>query len=233
MKKSYVMIGLFVISLIGGFVCFSSSLVGYSILAFTVAAVFGLFGVNRLIGNRNPNQVYERKGKDLLNTYDSILLKCGSVPNMEGRNIIRVESMDDLVDAQFEIRKPICYLKQSESCSFVLLDEKEAYVYVEKLKEDDLSPVEIEINNMKFRNKENRDLDSEMLQDIDKTTIIKLSNKRSYKVSPIRKKNEPKEEQLEENDYTAEYLFDVDELQDVVPLQDVSIAKDEVEILDF
>ncbi len=233
MKKSYVMIGLFVVSLIGGFICFSSSLVGYSILAFTVSAVFGLFGIHSILGNRNPNQVYESKVKDLLNTYDSILLKCGSVPNMEGRNIIRVESMDDLVDAQFEIRKPICYLKQSENCSFVLLDEKEAYVYVEKLKEDELSPVEIEINNMKFRNKENRDLDSEMLQDIDKTTIIKLSNKRSYKVSPIRKKNEPKEEQLEENDYTAEYLFDVDELQDVEALQDINLAKDEVEILDF
>ena len=31
-------------------------------------------------------------------------------------------------------------------------------------------------------------MDSEMLRDIEKTTIVKLSNKKSYKISPVRKK---------------------------------------------
>ena len=86
------------------------------------------------------------------------------------------------------LEKPICYLKQSENCAFMLLDEKEVYVYITKLNEDEITPVEIEINNMKYRKKTSSDIDSEMLQDIDKTTIVKLSNKKSYKVSPIRDK---------------------------------------------
>ena len=228
MKKCIVMIGLFAISFIAGIVLSAMGNVGYAILAFTVSIVFGLFGLHFGFDNRNPDQVYESKVKDMINTYDSILLKCNTVPNIDGRNIIKVETMDDLVDAQYEIRKPICYLKQSESCAFILLDEKEVYVYIEKLHEDVLSPVEIEINNMKFRKKENSDIDSEMLQDIDKTTIIKLSNKKSYKVSPIRKNKEEEEKKQIENDYTAEYLFDQEELQDVT-----ASSNEEVEILDF
>ena len=228
MKKTklYIMLGLCGFFVIIGILCLTRSLVGYSILAFTTAVIFGLFAVHSYLGNRSPDIRYESEVRDILNTFDSILLKCSSVPSIDGRNIIRVETMDDLVDAQYEIRKPICYLKQSESCSFVLLDEKEAYIYVEKIRDDVLSPVEIEINNLKFRKKENADMDSEMLQDIDKTTIIKLSNKKSYKVSPIRKNKDENKSSLNKTDYEAEYLFDEEELQEVMP------AKDDVEILD-
>ena len=107
-----------------------------------------------------------------------------------------------MIDAQLEIRKPICYYKQTESCSFVLLDDKEAYVYVEKLNPDVVSPVEIEINDIKLKQKNSEDLDSEMLKDIEKTTIVKLSNKKSYKVSPI-KKDKVKEEKVDKNKHVA------------------------------
>ena len=33
-----------------------------------------------------------------------------------------------------------------------------------------------------------------MLKDIEKTTIVKLSNQKSYKISPVRKKEKPKDE---------------------------------------
>ena len=228
--KSYIMLGLFAVSFLVGIVCSIKGLLGYAIFAFTVAVIFGLFGSHAILGSRNPGQAYESEIKDILNTYDSILLKCSSVPNFEDRNIIRVESMDDLVDAQYEIRKPICYLKQTDSCAFILLDEKEAYVFIEKLNPEELSPVEIEMNNLKFRKKSNIDMDSEMLQDIDKTTIIKLSNKKSYKVSPIRKNKEEKKETIKPKEYEAEYLFD-----DTVELLDdvVNNVKDDVEVLDF
>ena len=111
-----------------------------------------------------------------------------------------------MVDAQLEIRKPICYYKQTESCSFVLLDDKEAYVYIEKLNQDVISPIEIEINEIKLKQKNSEDLDSEMLKDIEKTTIVKLSNKKSYKVSPINKPHteESKTEVKEDRKSTIE-----------------------------
>ena len=225
--KNVTLFVLFVTGLIISIICYARTLTGYSILFLTISILLGLFSGYQYFQSRNPKSAYENEVKKILNTYDSILLKCNTIPNFDNRNIIRVESMDDLIDAQFEIRKPICYLKQSENCSFMLLDEKEVYVYIEKLNNEELSPVEIEINNMKYRKKENNDMDSEMLQDIDKTTIVKLSNKKSYKISPIRKNKEEKKTSIKASEYEAEYLFDEEEIKENVPV------KDDVEVLDL
>ena len=197
-KIGFVFIGLAVVFGVVGGVLLTTSLSGYAILAFTVAAVFLLFGVTNLLKNGNPNIQYESTVKDILNTFDSILVKSNTVPNLDGRNIVTVMSIDDLVDAQLEIRKPICYIKQTESCSFVLLDEKEAYIYIHKLNDDVVSPVEIAIQEQKVKKKSKDEMDSEMLREIEKTTVVKLSNQKSYKVSPIRKKNGEEEGLVDE-----------------------------------
>ena len=187
-KKGFIFMGLFVVLAIIGLVMLKTELKGYSIICFVLGIVLLIKGISTLLTSGDEDKEYERKVHEILMTYDSILVKSNSVPNFEDRDIITLESIDDLIDAQLEIRKPICYVKQTESCSFVLLDEKEAYVYIQKLNEKVESPVEIEIKNIKIRKKKEKDLDSEILKDIDKTTIVKLSNKKSYKVSPIRKK---------------------------------------------
>ena len=166
----------------------------YSIVSLTAGVIALVFGVKTLLNDRSPEKSYESKIRNIINTFDSILVKSNTVPKLVGRNIIFVEEMGDLVDAQLEIRKPICYYRQTESCSFVLLDDKEAYVYVEKLNPEVVSPLEIEINDIKRMQKNSQDLDSEMLRDIEKTTIVRLSDKRSYKVSPVRKEKVDKQE---------------------------------------
>ncbi|MBQ6497720.1 MAG: hypothetical protein IJI58_03290 [Bacilli bacterium] len=179
---------------------------GYAVLCFTGAAILVVFGGFSLFASNDPTKVYESKVKNILNTYDSILVKSNTIPSLEGRNVVNVEKMEDLVDAQLELRKPICYLKQTESCSFILLDEKEAFVYVEKLNDDVVTPVEIELKELKIKEKDKDDMDSEMLKAIDKTTVVKLSNRKSYKVSPIRKKpmeETPVEEKVEEENVQA------------------------------
>lgn len=195
--KGTVLIVLTVILIGLGLVLIKTTYQEYSILAFVVSFVVFLVGMNNMFQSSNPEKKYEHNIKTILNTFDSILVKSNSVPELKDRNIIMVESIDDLVDAQLEIRKPICYLKQTESCSFVLLDEKEAYVYVEKLNENVKSPVEIEIKALKSKTKSVDEMDSEMLRDIDKTTIIKLSNKKSYRVSPVRKEKKKEIEILD------------------------------------
>ena len=174
--------------IIGCILLFVSHLFEYAIFVFTLGAICLLTGIISIVRYRNPNVAYQSRVNAILNTFDSILVRSSSVPNLEGRNIVLVMSMDDLVDAQLEIRKPICYLKQTESCSFVLLDDKEAYIYVEKVKENVQAPIEIAIDEIKIKNKSREEMDSEMLRDIDNTTIVKLSNQKSYRVSPIRKK---------------------------------------------
>ena len=216
-KIGFVFIGLAVLFGIVGGVLLTTSLSGYSILAFTIAVVFLLFGVTNLFKSGNPNIQYESTVKDILNTFDSILVKSNTVPNLDGRNIVTVMSIDDLVDAQLEIRKPICYIKQTESCSFVLLDEKEAYIYIHKLNDDVVSPVEIAIQEQKVKKKSKDEMDSEMLREIEKTTVVKLSNQKSYKVSPIRKKKGEEEKEFvteEKDDVPVEELEAKEEKQE-------------------
>ena len=188
--KGSIMFACAIALVIIGLVLKNTDYAGYSVLCFTGALVLVILGASSIFTSSNPTKMYEAKVKNILNTYDSILVKSNKIPSLEGRNVVNVEKMEDLVDAQLELRKPICYLKQTESCSFVLLDEKEAFVYVEKLNDDVVSPVEIELKELKVREKDRDDMDSEMLKAIDKTTVVKLSNRKSYKVSPIRKKTE-------------------------------------------
>lgn len=179
----------------GAYYLYTLEFLGYAIVCVTIAVILIVFGIKFLLNSGDPAKVYESNVRNILNTFDSILVKSNTVPKLIGRNIIIVEEMDDMVDAQLEIRKPICYYKQTESCSFVLLDDKEAYVYVEKINPDVVSPVEIEIDEIRLKQKNSEDLDSEMLKDIEKTTIVKLANKKSYKVSPIKKENKFKLEE--------------------------------------
>ena len=177
------------------YVLLHESYFGYLVLILAIAVVLVIMGINLIHVGSSPEKMYEANVKDILVTFDSILIQNNEVPKIDGRNVIIVESIDDLVDAQLEIRKPICYFKQTESCAFVLLDDKEAYVYVEKLNDDVVSPLEIAIKDEKIKNKSVNDVDSEMLRDIDKTTIVRLSNRKSYKISPISKKAKELEKQ--------------------------------------
>ena len=177
------------------YVLLHESYFGYLVLILAIAVVLVIMGINLIHVGSSPEKMYEANVKDILVTFDSILIQNNEVPKIDSRNVIIVESIDDLVDAQLEIRKPICYFKQTESCAFVLLDDKEAYVYVEKLNDDVVSPLEIAIKDEKIKNKSVNDVDSEMLRDIDKTTIVRLSNRKSYKISPIRKKAKELEKQ--------------------------------------
>ena len=176
------------------YVFLHSNYMGYMMLVFAIAAVIAFMGIGLFITGGSPEKIYEATVKDILVTFDSILIKNNEIPKIDGRNVIFVQSIDDLVDAQLEIRKPICYFRQTESCSFVLLDDKEAYVYIEKLNDDVISPLEIAIKDEKIKNKNKTDMDAEMLKDIEKTTIVKLSNQKSYKISPVRKKEKTKDE---------------------------------------
>ena len=185
---SFIYIILSIMSFVATWILYKYILYGYCILSITLGIVFLLLGISNLLKGQSPEKKYDSEIKDILKTFDSILVKSSEIPNLDNRNIIVVESIDDLVDAQLEIRKPICYLKQTESCSFVLLDDKEAYIYVAKINENILSPIEIVIKESKIKSKNREEMDSEMLRDIEKTTIVKLSNKKSYKISPVRKK---------------------------------------------
>lgn len=184
----------FIITLIFAIYLFFNNYIGYGILvlAISVASLVIIYS-----GNKNLNNKYVSKLKQIFRTYDSVLVESKSVPSIKDKNVILVNSIEDLIDAQIELRKPIYYFKQSSTCSFTLFDQDQALIYILKEDENLTSPIEIEIKDSKIKtDKDKNVIDSEILEEINKTTIVKLPNTKSYKVSPIRKKEEEKIEIL-------------------------------------
>lgn len=97
---------------------------------------------------------YARKVKKILKTYFPILVKCKKVPILIDKNIIEVEDIQSLVNAQMEVRKPILYFEEEKSVTFMLLDGEETLVYIIKQDENDENQVE----KMVQSNSENKNI---------------------------------------------------------------------------
>ena len=76
------------------------------------------------------NENYEKKVHKILKTYDSVLVRCKNIPIQIDKNVVMVSSIEGMVNAQIETRKPILYYKEDDSMSFILLDGTEIYVYI-------------------------------------------------------------------------------------------------------
>lgn len=90
---------------------------------------------------------YGKRVHKILKTYNTILVKCKNIPMLYEKNIIKVEDMNSMINAQIETKKPIIYFQEEKSTSFMLLDGNEIYVYIVKENEEIQSEVEDIINN--------------------------------------------------------------------------------------
>lgn len=195
MKKE-VKIGVLVLGLILllsiSYVLYNNGLMNYLIITGTFSVICAIVLVNTLITTRSDEAQYRSKLRQILRTYDSILVKSKNLPKLDNFNIIRVDTIEDLVDAQMEIRKPIYYQEQVESCAFVLLDNMTACFYTLKVNDSVLCPLEITINELDIKNKSSKkdledDIPEDLLSEIERTTIIRLKKGKYLKVSPMRR----------------------------------------------
>lgn len=201
-KSKLIILDVFILGVIvfGGYLI-KNNYINYALIVFAIAVSFIIQELMYRFTGDTKEEKYETKLKKILKTYDSVLVETRKVPVIDSEKVILVNSLDDLIDAQLELRKMIYYFKQSDNCSFVLFDQNQANIFILKSNEEVVSPLEIEINNSKIKNKNKNDIDEETLNEIDKTTIIKLPNDKAYKISPVRK-------QKKSNLKKDEFLFE-------------------------
>jgi hypothetical protein len=158
----------------------------YLIVTITLTIINFIVLISNIFDNSSKESNYTKELNRIFKLYDSVLVQCTKLPNINDKNIIRTNSIEDLIDAQIEVRKPIYYQKQTESCSFILIEQDEAIVYILKLNEEVISPLEIVFSQMDIENKKKDSKgDYKIFNEIDKTMIVKLDNNKAYKVSPI------------------------------------------------
>lgn len=189
----------------------------FSILALIILAIViiitivsGLTGFSIILGalfiilticlgiylKEEPDQytAYIKSKNKILKTYDSIIVEVENIPNIAGKNIIKVKSIEDLVDAQLELREPIYYKNDNDSCFFLLLHYNEACIFILKMNDNIVSPTEQSIKYMKIESKDGNE--NNILENVENTIVYKLDELRSFKISPIR--NEQKIEVVDD-----------------------------------
>ncbi len=195
--KTIILSLLFVISTIVFVLFIIKKIYTYAIILGTLTFILLVLLLIVLLSSNDPQKKYQKQLNKIIKTYGTILVKSKSAPSVDDRNIIRVETFEDLMNAQLEIRKPIYYVVEEHCCSFILFADKDACIFILKQDENFISRLEEELN--KEKTKKTKKDEYSMLNDLEKTSVIVLDNLKSFKVSPIRKKEEIHEEVKEEN----------------------------------
>ena len=159
-KDKLIIFDVFILAIVlfGGYLIVNSY-INYAVIVLAIAVSFIIQELTYRFTGDTKEEKYETKLKKILKTYDSVLVETRKVPVIDSEKIILVNSIDDLIDAQTELRKMIYFFKQTDNCSFILFDQNQAIIYILKKNDDILSPLEIEINNNKIKNKNKGDID--------------------------------------------------------------------------
>jgi len=209
-----------------------TQLYGFFIVLLTLFVVFIVLLSIYIREKPDEFSVYQKEKKRILRTYGSVIVEVETLPNIAGKNLIKVKSIDDLVDAQLELREPIYYKNDNDSCFFLLLHYNEACVYILKLNEDVISPTE---QSIRFMKKEDPLSYDSLLDNIENTLVLKLDELKSVRISPIRNKkkievvdNSAIEEKIKESkDFNEKTL--VDELSKTTIIKNLQKQLNELE----
>lgn len=98
--------------------------------------------------NMDENKKYMYLLKKTLKMYKPVLVETKNFPNIRNKSILKVGDMDDLINAQYEIKKPIYYIKSDDSTVFYILDNDVILVYLIKMYESSSTSLEIELDNL-------------------------------------------------------------------------------------
>lgn len=146
----------------------------------------------------NDDDMYYGFLKEIKKAFNNILIDVTDVPEIGNRILVKLNNIDDLVDISETARKPIYYIDNDKTCDFILLHDDEYCVYTLKATEDLVSVFDKYYVEYERKNKKEN---TKILEDLDKTTIIKIQDGSSFKVSPLKERDlrKAKEKEFLEN----------------------------------
>ena len=126
---------LLVLDLIGAILLYINNLYGYFLITLGLLIILVISLIMLLTEKTDDESKYNNNLKNILKRYDSILVETSSIPDMDGKNMMMITNIEDMIDASVEIRKPIYYKKEEDHCIFVLLDNQDISLFILKLDE--------------------------------------------------------------------------------------------------
>ena len=107
---------------------------------------------NILISKMDDQEKYKLEVNKLIKIYRNILVNVEELPNTN-KSLLKVNTLDDLLNAQYEIKKPIFYITRDDSTMFYVIDSDVILYYLMKQEQEELSVLEIKLKKKKKREK--------------------------------------------------------------------------------
>ena len=219
-KRNIICLILFFLLLFGALYLYNQKLYTYLIIVVPILFILLFFSIKGIRTKYSPEDEYNIFLKEILKTYDAVLINVVEMPSVDGRSIVKVSNFEDLIDAQIEIRKPIYYKRDDRSTIFVLLDDKQVCINILKVDEEENTQFDRWLADLE---KEKNKFDESILAGIENTTIVRLDNNKSYRVIPI-KDNDKKA--IKDSKELEKTLADLPKLKDTIELSNTQFFKD-------
>ena len=219
-KRNIICLILFFLLLFGALYLYNQKLYTYLIIVVPILFILLFFSIKGIRTKYSPEDEYNMFLKEILKTYDAVLINVVEMPSVDGRSIVKVSNFEDLIDAQIEIRKPIYYKRDDRSTIFVLLDDKQVCINILKVDEEENTQFDRWLADLE---KEKNKFDESILAGIENTTIVRLDNNKSYRVIPI-KDNDKKT--IKDSKELEKTLADLPKLKDTIELSNTQFFKD-------
>ena len=146
MKKSNIakVSGIFgILILMTGWILYNTKYNKYTIVLVVIGIILLITDLICLLNEKDAGSVYNSSLRNILKTYESILVRTKNIPELKGKNVLILPNIDELASAQVEIQKPIYYYREEDSTSFFITTMDEVLVYINKLNEDVVSSTEV------------------------------------------------------------------------------------------
>ena len=191
--------GLFgVLILLTGWMLYGTEYNKYTIVLVVIGLLLLIGTIICLLNEKDEDSLYNSTIRNILKTYESVLVRTKNIPELKGKKVLILPSIEEMSNAQIEIQKPIYYYREEECTSFFITTVDEVLLYINKLNEDIKSSTEILLKEIEEEEQKisTNSANASLLEGIEKTTIIRingLNEYKTYKVSPIRDEEEKKE----------------------------------------
>lgn len=132
-KKTIILSIITLVMFFLSFILLSNDYMNMVPVTFTITGLLFIYMVVKIFTKNDKKTIYERKLKNILKTYDSILVYSKTKIELDKDNTLRVTNMNDLMKAQQLINKPIIYQDEEKSSKFILKDEDKYLTYTLKI----------------------------------------------------------------------------------------------------
>lgn len=193
--KKYIFLILFIILSIASIILVGVNEIKIALFTILFSIFLLILLIKEILDNKSPESIFNGQVSNILKTYETILVEVDNIPNLKDKKITKTLSFKDIVNLEYEYRKPVYFVHNNESYDFILINKDDVYTYTIKLDSEKNSLLETYFDKLSYI--ENSDSDLDIIDSLDKTTVIRINGSKQYLVSPVKDKKEKKDNKEE------------------------------------